>query len=199
MSVINCRLEPQSGLEVTARVFGFRSGEGPARSVKPLWQRTAKLSVPANAYREAFAISSLADLAPLVFVKLELRRRRGRLVSDNFYWLRGQGTADYKLLQELPLVKLENMRRSRTAAKTLVHVRVANPTEQIGFFIQAALTNGGGGEEILPVFWDDNYFSLLPGETREVTARIARRDLGGKDPCWKSAAGTSRPTTAVPS
>jgi exo-1,4-beta-D-glucosaminidase len=25
--------------------------------------------------------------------------------------------------------------------------------------------------EILPVLWQDNYFSLLPGETREVTAR----------------------------
>ena len=25
-----------------------------------------------------------------------------------------------------------------------------------------------GGTESLPVLWDDNYFALLPGETREV-------------------------------
>ena len=23
-----------------------------------------------------------------------------------------------------------------------------------------------GGEEVLPVFWEDNYFSMLPGEER---------------------------------
>jgi exo-1,4-beta-D-glucosaminidase len=27
-----------------------------------------------------------------------------------------------------------------------------------------------GGDEVLPVIWEDNYFSLLPGETRRVTA-----------------------------
>jgi hypothetical protein len=26
-----------------------------------------------------------------------------------------------------------------------------------------------GGKEILPSFWSDNYFSLLPGESRTVT------------------------------
>jgi exo-1,4-beta-D-glucosaminidase len=26
----------------------------------------------------------------------------------------------------------------------------------------------GTGDEILPVFWEDNYFELLPGETREI-------------------------------
>jgi hypothetical protein len=33
--------------------------------------------------------------------------------------------------------------------------------------------------EILPVFWDDNYISLLPGEKREVTVRVRKSDLGG--------------------
>ena len=31
------------------------------------------------------------------------------------------------------------------------------------------LTDGAGGEEVLPVFWEDNYFALLPGEKRELT------------------------------
>ena len=44
--------------------------------------------------------------------------------------------------------------------------------------MQLALTQGRGGAEILPVLWDDNYFSLLPGETREISARFATQDAG---------------------
>ncbi|MCX7048905.1 MAG: hypothetical protein NTX50_25890, partial [Candidatus Sumerlaeota bacterium] len=183
VSVINCRLAPQPGLEVTARVFGL--------DAKPLWQRAAKLEAPANARREAFAIDGLASLAPFVFVKLQLKDAAGKLLSDNFYWLRGQGTADYKSLQKLPLVKINSKMRIEAAGdEKLVRVRLENPTGHLAFFIQLALTkgmggaggvSGAGGAEILPVLWDDNYFSLLPGETRELTARLNAHDLGGDE------------------
>jgi hypothetical protein len=31
----------------------------------------------------------------------------------------------------------------------------------------------GGKQEVLPIFWSDNYFLLLPGEKREISARFA--------------------------
>jgi len=171
ISVINTRLQPQSGLEVSARVFDPKA--------KLLWERTGKLELPANSYREVFTINSLTNLAPFVFVKLELKDASARVVSDNFYWLRGQGAEDYKILQDLPLVKLDTTSRMENhGGEKVMHVKVANPTDQIAFFIQVALTNGPGGEEILPVFWDDNYFSLLPGETRDLAGRIPTRELG---------------------
>jgi exo-1,4-beta-D-glucosaminidase len=175
VSVINCRSQPQPGLEVSASVFDL--------DAKPLWQRTAKLDAPANAFRESFAITGLTNLAPFVFVKLQLKDAAGRVVSDNFYWLPGQGTTDFKALQKLPLVKLDaTMRVENADADKLAHVKVANPTKHIAFFIQLALTKGVGGDEILPVLWSDNYFSLAPGESREFTARVATRDLAGKKP-----------------
>src|SRR5262249_46385651 len=33
------------------------------------------------------------------------------------------------------------------------------------------------GDEILPVLWEDNYFSLLPGESRVVVARYPAQEL----------------------
>jgi len=33
---------------------------------------------------------------------------------------------------------------------------------------------------VTPIFWSDNYFSLLPGEQREVTASYDPLDLDGK-------------------
>jgi exo-1,4-beta-D-glucosaminidase len=38
------------------------------------------------------------------------------------------------------------------------------------------------GKEILPVLWQDNYFSLLPGETRELTAEYRQSDLHNSKP-----------------
>ena len=40
------------------------------------------------------------------------------------------------------------------------------------------LLKGKDGQEILPVFWEDNYLSLLPGEKREITVRVRKSDLG---------------------
>ena len=35
---------------------------------------------------------------------------------------------------------------------------------------------------MLPVLWDDNYVTLLPGETRELEAAYAPKDLGSATP-----------------
>jgi len=175
VGIANNRLQPLSGLALSARVFDLNANL--------LWERTGNLDVPANAYREAFSISNLTSLAPFLFVKLELRNAAGRVVSDNFYWLRGQGVSDYKALQTLPLVKLEAASRLEDlSGEKRVRVSLSNPSNQIAFFTQLALTKDYSGEEILPVLWEDNYFSLLPGEKRELTALVATRDLDGSNP-----------------
>jgi exo-1,4-beta-D-glucosaminidase len=175
VSVINTRPVPQSNLEVRARVFDLNA--------TLLWEKTAKASVPANTYGETFTVPELPGTTPVYFVKLELKDAQGRLVSDNFYWLRANRTEDLRALQTLPPVKLKSSCRIETrGSEKLAHVKVNNPTSHIAFFVQLALARGRGGAEILPIFWDDNYFSLLPGESRELTARLASADVMGTEP-----------------
>ena len=38
------------------------------------------------------------------------------------------------------------------------------------------------GTDITPILWEDNYFSLLPGEQREVSATYATSALAGDTP-----------------
>jgi len=172
VSLINTRQEPRPDLEVTARLYDFQA------NVR--WEKTEKAGVPANAYQEAFAVPSLPDLGPVSFVRLELRDARKTLLSDNFYWLAGRDADGLKALQKLPLVKLATSSKAEVrGADTVVTASVSNPTDRLAFFIQLAVTKGPRGEEALPVLWSDNYFSLLPHESREVTARIATADLAG--------------------
>ncbi len=183
VSVINARLAAQPDLEVRARVLDLNA--------KLLWEKTTQVSVPANAYQETFAIPEPSGTTPVYFVKLELKDAQGRLVpgaqrrcevSDNFYWLRAAGGKDYKSLSSLPLVKLDNAYHVENhGAEEIARVTVTNPTGRMAFFVQLALTRGRGGAEILPVLWEENYFSLLPGESREITARFAAQDAGNDE------------------
>ena len=49
-------------------------------------------------------------------------------------------------------------------------VTVSNPGKAVAFAVHLKVKNGTAGDEILPVLWQDNYFALLPGEGRQVTA-----------------------------
>jgi len=40
-------------------------------------------------------------------------------------------------------------------------------------------------EPVLPVFWEDNYFSLLPKEKRVVRVEFEQKDLNGEKPLLK--------------
>ena len=102
--------------------------------------------------------------------------------------------ADYTALNTLPLVELEVTAQSRTeGAQGSTIVTVRNPSRALAFGIRLKVKrapggggrgNGGGGnrggvadDEVLPVLWQDNYFSLLPGESRQVAATYHASDL----------------------
>jgi exo-1,4-beta-D-glucosaminidase len=61
-------------------------------------------------------------------------------------------------------------------------VTLENPTKDLAFFVRLKVDKGKGGEEILPVLWQDNYISLLPGEKRETTAAYRATELGTTSP-----------------
>jgi hypothetical protein len=56
-------------------------------------------------------------------------------------------------------------------------VVVLNTGKGISFLTRLRLVTGKEHAEILPVFWEDNYISLLPGERREVSVRVRKSDL----------------------
>jgi hypothetical protein len=56
---------------------------------------------------------------------------------------------------------------------------------------------GKPGEEILPVLWEDNYVSLLPGEERTVEARFPGKHSIGLHPTLKISGWNIEPETLV--
>jgi hypothetical protein len=171
VSVVNNYAERKEDLEARARIFDF--------SMKLRWDKAAKVHVAADSYKDVFAIPRIHDLVGVYFVRLDLADADRKVVSRNFYWLSTRTPADMRELGQLPLVNLNASHRvEQRGDQTVVHVKLTNPTYQLAFFTHVAVTDGPYGEEILPVFWDDNYFSLLPQESREVSAALPTSALG---------------------
>jgi exo-1,4-beta-D-glucosaminidase len=61
-----------------------------------------------------------------------------------------------------------------------VRVRVQNPAGGLAFQIHLSAVDEKSGEEILPVLWEDNYISLMPGESREISARYDQAVNAGR-------------------
>jgi exo-1,4-beta-D-glucosaminidase len=84
-------------------------------------------------------------------------------------------------LQTLPKVNLDAGGNISAAADgPLVHVTLKNPSANLAFQVRLGIQRSGQSDEILPVFWDDNYIELMPGETRELTAKyLPTADISG--------------------
>jgi exo-1,4-beta-D-glucosaminidase len=83
----------------------------------------------------------------------------------------------------LPKIKLRvTDHTERKNEEAVTHVTLENPSKSLAFFVRLKVNKGKGGDEILPVVWQDNYISLLPGEKREVTASYRTQELGASQP-----------------
>ena len=79
---------------------------------------------------------------------------------------------------------------------------VKNSSKSVAFMTHLRLTRGPGGDNIVPVFWSDNYFSLLPGEERRVTGTYDVASREGKPALlivdgFNVIANTVQPASAV--
>jgi len=111
------------------------------------------------------------------FLKLELRDAKGELVSSNFYWRGEPGYPDLLTdLNELPKVTLEaKVERSISGGKQMVTVTLHNPTNSVALMAHLQLRDGSG-ERVLPVYYSDNYVSLVPNESKTITIEAAQQD-----------------------
>jgi exo-1,4-beta-D-glucosaminidase len=51
--------------------------------------------------------------------------------------------------------------------------------------VHLRVTKGKDGEDLTPILWSDNYFSLLPGERRDIVSHYDISDLNAAAPILK--------------
>lgn len=119
------------------------------------------------------------DLSTTHFIELELKDKRGKLISENFYW-RSSKSNDYTQLNTLPRARLSSssVLQSKDGNSDLI-VSIKNTGKSIAFATQVQAYRVADKERILPAIMSDNYFTLLPGETKIVKISFETRLLRG--------------------
>ncbi|WP_432840877.1 discoidin domain-containing protein [Dactylosporangium sp. CA-092794] len=158
--VVNHTTAALTGATVTARAYDLAG--------RPLGTtRTARVDVAASAAAAAFPLAEQAAAA-LHLVRLELRDARGRLLSDNTYWRYAQPT-DMRALNGLPRTRLTVSAAAQRPApgRDGLTATVTNRGAAVAALVRLSARDAQG-RRVLPTRYDDNYFWLLPAETRQV-------------------------------
>jgi hypothetical protein len=112
-----------------------------------------------------------------IFLSLRLVNTRQQVVSDNLYWL-PDSAGMYSGLQRMGKAALSVEARSADAqerqgagaGQQRIIVTLRNPAGgPVAFFNRVSLVDPGTKQRILPVFYSDNYISVLPGESQTIT------------------------------
>jgi len=123
-----------------------------------------------------------AAISSIYFVKLDLLSAEDYPLSTNFYW---QSYMQDNLtgIAALPTVDIQAAAEIRTeGANTLITVTLHNPTPTIALMTHLQLHQKRSGDRVLPVFYSDNYITLVPGESRTVTIQFATKNLANNAP-----------------
>jgi exo-1,4-beta-D-glucosaminidase len=179
--VVNSTLAPSASLTVRASVVNIDG--------TPQWSKTTVIDLPPDGVVRAFTIPDLNNLSKTYFVSLTLEDKAGVVLSRNFYWLSTvkdvldwtkrkwyitptSDHGDFTALANLPSVTLDvKTSFDHDGADNIAVVTLTNPGSSLAFFVRLRVMQRPGGSEILPSMWSDNYVSLLPSETRTLTAR----------------------------
>jgi exo-1,4-beta-D-glucosaminidase len=186
-------------LTVKIRAFDLKS--------KEVFADQWKGDIKSNTSKFIFKLPEIKGLTPVWFLDLRVYNKDNQEVDNGIYWLSTKKDildyeaakklpwafytptkqfADYTALNQLPKVKLNyGYQFAKADGSGEITLKVKNPSDAIAFFLFLDVVDQTTGEPILPVYWDDNYVTLLPGEERTYKARYFLRDSGSGKPVVK--------------
>jgi len=184
--IVNDHLTTFRNLKATIRVLDINSTE--------VLNRTFAIDAQPESSAKIFELPEFNNISTTYFLDLRLNNDKGIEIGNNFYWLStrpdvldydakvepwpyytpSKEFADLTALNSLPPAKVKfEYHTERTGEQTKLTATLHNAGDTIAFFIELKVAEKKSGETILPVFWEDNYVSLLPSETRTIEATFS--------------------------
>jgi exo-1,4-beta-D-glucosaminidase len=192
VDIINSFSREYSGLKVSAAVYNL---DGTEKFTKEI-----TTEVDADGTKACFLLPSADGLSSVYFLRLELKDAEGKIKSINWYWLSGKkdelnwkkstwyftpqsAFTDYTGLQNLaPTTLSVHHVISKADGSTTSKITVTNTGKSVAFFVHLRTLKEKGGDDILPVIFDDNYLLLAPGESRTIDCSYEDRYAGAGTP-----------------
>lgn len=185
--VNNVFLEKQENLTLQVKVLNSRS--------QVVFSSLRDFNIEANNAELILEMPRLKNLTTTYFLDLRIKNKQENDLARNFYWLSTEedthnfeettwvytppsGLADLKGINQLEKAKVDlNVKKEILDQQIVFHCTLKNKDEHLAFFNELKIRDKLTQDPILPVFWNENYISLLPGETRTITGRINSKNI----------------------
>jgi mannosylglycoprotein endo-beta-mannosidase len=155
--VLNQTTNNVTGLTVEAELYGLHG--------EKLNNEQFQLDVSVNSHKIAGKLNLAAKPAGLYFARLLLKNRTGETVDENLYWLTNS-PGDMQKLEQLEAAQLQFEVENETPGRFVAYIN--NSGKETAFFSRLKVVDKQTGELLLPVFFNDNYFTLFPGEQKQI-------------------------------
>jgi len=182
--LVNETLEKLTKLKARIRIADLNG--------KEILSEERMLSAEENSSMKVFTLPAIGGIS---FLSLELLNDKNETLADNFYWLSPKPdvyawdkhewyytpiavSADFRGLNYIPSADV-NVTYSQQVIdnQLMVDVKLTNFSDKTAFFMHMNLKDKDNNT-IFPVFWDDNYVSLLPGDSRTYRCKLPATSSG---------------------
>jgi hypothetical protein len=154
---------------------------------------TSNLGPDAYGIRLATATDDFSKSSTdLVFIRLTVKNRSGRVLGDTLYWHNWKDYMRYESLNGLPEVRVRAAVSPKSTVdgdigkgNNLYTITLSNNSSTPAVQTRIRTISSVTYEDVLPAFYSDNYFSLMPGEKKTVTVEFNPKHLKGGQPVFE--------------
>jgi beta-galactosidase/beta-glucuronidase len=167
IDVLNAKRFAQNNMTISAIQYD--------NNLQVKWEKQNKVKIEKNSVKHTGWIVPGND--KITYLLLKVENADGKIISKNFYWL--QNNNDFKALNNLPDAQLniQAIKLNETESTIEYSVSVENKGAHLAFMTAMRLTGEKSGTEILPSYWNNNYFTLLPGKEIKTSVIINKADM----------------------
>jgi len=145
------------------------------------WEKETGLDIKEDSTVKCFKLEFPQSLSSVHFIKVNLTEG-DKTISENFYW-RGLEDGNYQALRDLPRIEVESSTNVKKAGQNwILTTKLNNASQHPALMVRLKVVGKTSGERILPVFYSDNYVSLMPGEEKVITMKLKNVDTHGEKP-----------------
>ena len=184
VSVYNDYYQAFNNYKVSAEVYDLNT--------KKVWSKSQTINIPEDGVvNDIFTIDFPANITQVHFIKLRLYNEKGKEIANTFYWrsndkyegsktLTGPTSSGFEDLSKLKQVQLKTRHQVyEENGRHFIKAEIKNTSSTLAFFTQLQLLDENK-KPVRPSFYTDNFFSLLPGESKTILIETALEDMPAK-------------------
>jgi hypothetical protein len=172
IEIVNYHAGAMAGLKAEATLYDIHGEE--------IWHRTSLHDVADDTTLACFPLELPAGVSDVFYLRLRLWQG-DKLLSQNFY-CEGREAGNLRALCSLPQANVTCRTTLEQGETWQGSITLSNVSAVPALMLRLKLVGQPSGELILPVIYQDNYLSLMPGEERTVAFSFKHTDTRGETP-----------------